>query len=92
MKLIDEDLLIDVTVIPKSSRSEIKIDQSNNIKIYLTSAPADGKANSELLKLLSKSLKIPKSSIKIIKGEKNRNKKILISRFTVNDFIAGLKK
>jgi uncharacterized protein len=76
----------EITVSPKSSRSEIAID-GENIKIYLNSPPADGKANAELIKLLSKELHIAKSEIKILKGEKNRKKKIAIDNFTKNDVI-----
>ena len=64
----------DVTVSPKSSKSEIMI-SGDNIKIYLNSPPADGKANSELIKLLSKQLHVAKSSINIVKGEKSRKKR-----------------
>jgi len=49
-----------------------------SLKIYLTAVPVDGKANKELIKLLAKELKISKSKIAIIKGEKNKEKIIEI--------------
>jgi uncharacterized protein len=76
----------EIAVTPKSSKSEILIN-GDNIKIYLNSPPADGKANSELIKLLSKELHIAKSGIKIIRGEKSRKKKILIEGFTKREVI-----
>ena len=48
------------------------------LKIYLTAIPVDGKANKELIKLLAKELKIRKSKIAIIKGEKKSEKIIEI--------------
>ncbi|MBW6440514.1 DUF167 domain-containing protein [Patescibacteria group bacterium] len=48
------------------------------LKIYLTAVPVDGKANKELVKLLAKELKIAKSKITIIKGEKKSEKIIEI--------------
>ncbi|MCK4591907.1 DUF167 domain-containing protein [Candidatus Parcubacteria bacterium] len=48
-------------------------------KIYLTAVPVDGKANTELIKLLSKELDISKNKISIIKGEKNKEKIIEIN-------------
>ncbi len=44
------------------------------LKIYLTAAPIDGKANKELIKLLSEKLSVSKSKINIIKGEKSKEK------------------
>jgi len=50
------------------------IDKLPELKVYLTAVPIDGKANKELIKLLSKELNINKSKISIIKGEKNKEK------------------
>ncbi|MCK5084415.1 MAG: DUF167 domain-containing protein [Candidatus Pacebacteria bacterium] len=50
------------------------VDKLPELKIYLTAVPVDGKANKELIKLLSKELNIGKSKIIIIKGEKNKEK------------------
>lgn len=44
------------------------------LKIYLTAVPIQGKANKELIKLLSVKLNISKSKIKIIRGEKSKEK------------------
>ena len=46
------------------------------LKIYLTAVPVDGKANKELIKLLSEKLGVSKSKISIIKGEKSKEKVI----------------
>ncbi|MDF1498011.1 MAG: DUF167 domain-containing protein [Patescibacteria group bacterium] len=48
------------------------------LKIYLIAVPVDGKANKELIKLLSKELGISKSKINIIKGGKSKQKVIEI--------------
>ncbi|HOT43387.1 MAG TPA: DUF167 domain-containing protein [Spirochaetota bacterium] len=70
--------IFDITVSPKSSRSTITVDAGNNIKVYLNAPPVDGKANSELIGLFSKKLRIPKSDITIISGEKGKKKRIEI--------------
>ena len=49
------------------------------LKIYLTAAPIRGKANKELIKLLSEKLNIGKNKIRIIKGEKSKEKIIEVS-------------
>lgn len=67
---------INVKVIPKSSRNEIISEEGRIFKIKVTSPPIDGKANKAVIAFLSKKIKIPKTDIKIVSGEKNRNKKI----------------
>ncbi len=48
------------------------------LKVSLNSAPEKGKANQELIKLLSKTLKINKSSFSVIYGTTDRYKKVLL--------------
>jgi len=75
---MEERILFDIAVSPKSSRSMISIGPGNSIKVYLNAPPIDGKANSELVSLFSKKLKIPKSCIMIVSGEKGKKKRIAI--------------
>lgn len=49
------------------------------LKASVVSVPEKGKANQELIKLLSRCLKTAKSAIKIISGETDRLKKILLT-------------
>lgn len=48
------------------------------LKIKLTSAPVDNKANESLIELLSGHFQIPKSQIKIVRGRTSKNKMIEI--------------
>jgi len=66
--------IINISVIPKSSRSAITVTEKGDIKVYLNSPPEDGRANKECIKLFSKKLKTAKSHITIVKGEKSRKK------------------
>jgi uncharacterized protein len=88
---MDSYAILDISVAPKSSRNRIAIDSSNTIKIYLTAPPVDGKANAELISLLSKTLKVPKSSITIIHGESGKKKRISINGLTSRHVIEVLK-
>jgi uncharacterized protein len=84
--------IIDITVSPKSSRSRITIDDQNQIKVYLNAPPVDGKANAELLNLFSKRLKIPKSNMEIISGEKGKKKRLAVYGLSIIEITEILKK
>lgn len=48
------------------------------LRISVTAIPEKGKANVALAKLLSQKLRLPKSCIRLIAGELNRNKTVLL--------------
>jgi uncharacterized protein len=69
----------EVRVNPKSSFNRIKVEefgQGLRIKIYVTAAPEDNKANEATLQLLAKELGIPKTSLSIVQGLHSRTKVI----------------
>jgi len=72
------NLTLRIKVEPRSSKSEIVGPYGDGIKVKLTSPPVDGKANKELIELLSKELKIPRKNIEIISGQSSKNKVVRI--------------
>lgn len=56
-----------------------------SIHINLTGPAREGKANTELVKRLSKILKISSSSIKLVAGRKSREKTLLIDGLTAEE-------
>ena len=69
---------IKVTVVPNSSQSSIVGTFDGVVKIKLNSPPIEGKANKEIIAFFSKLINVPKTSIEISKGEKNKLKTLLI--------------
>jgi uncharacterized protein (TIGR00251 family) len=65
-------------VIPNAKKSEIIGEYNNRLKIKISSPPVDGSANKEIKLFFAKLLKISKSKIEIVKGEKSREKEIII--------------
>ncbi len=78
MSFLQGDLIF-LRVTPNAAQTKISgkfIDEKNQeyLKISVAAVPEDGKANEELIKFLSKLLKIPKSKIEVIRGETSRMK------------------
>lgn len=63
-----------VKAMPKASKNTIKVDEQGNIKVYVTDAPENGKANKAIINLIAKELKIAKSQLKLIRGETAKEK------------------
>lgn len=77
---------IHVKLTPKASRDEVKgwATGANNEKILKCSvtAPRDkGKANEALIELLAEYFDLPKSAIRLVKGETSRQKILEIHGF-----------
>jgi uncharacterized protein (TIGR00251 family) len=73
-------MVIRIKVIPNSGvvRIEKKKDKNLDYIIKLNSSPEKGKANSELIKILSDYFEIKKTKIAILKGLKSRLKLVEI--------------
>ena len=76
VKETKDGLIVNIKIAPNSKKNEI-IREEEFVKIKITSQPIDGKANKALVEFLSKNFKIPKTSIKILKGETSKEKTIL---------------
>lgn len=82
-------LTLKIKVVPCAGKSAWQLDKNGNLKCFLKSAPEKGAANKELIKTLSKHLKIPQQDIEIISGLTDRNKTLKIhTALTEIEFLA----
>jgi uncharacterized protein len=81
----EKGAVLEIRVLPRSSRCEIAGVQDGALKIKITAPPVEGKANEECVRFLSRLLKVRKSAFSIIAGEKSKNKTILISGVKAKD-------
>ena len=76
--------MIRVYVTPKSNKTEIKGEREERLWLRIASVPEGGKANKEVIKLMSKVLKIASSKIEIESGKTSRRKSIYVSEMKPN--------
>ena len=77
LKEVEEGLLLKIKIVPNSSKNDI-IFEDEFIKIKITAQPIENKANKALIEYLSKTLKLPKSNIELVKGETSKEKTLFI--------------
>jgi uncharacterized protein (TIGR00251 family) len=68
---------INIKIIPNAKRNKV-IEETDKLKVYVTALAVDGKANKALIELIADYFHVAKSNVKIIKGEKSRNKMLAI--------------
>lgn len=69
-----------IRVQPRSSRDEfIAAPNADQLKVRITAPPVDSAANNTLPKFIAKSLGVPPNAAALIRGQKSRNKTLLIT-------------
>lgn len=68
---------IEVRVIPNAKKRAITR-VGSQFKVKLVSLPREGRANEELIEYLSGVFGVKKSAVRIVRGEKERNKVVSI--------------
>ncbi len=93
MKEQDDGILINIEVKPGARTTGIEgIDEwRGNIEVRLKARAEKGKANKELIQLLSSLLSLPTSSIVIVGGKKSRRKNIKILGLKAEEVARRLK-
>lgn len=81
LQVKDGKVVINVTVVPKSSRDAIVGILGDAVKVAVTAPPVDGKANAYVCKFLAGEFKTAKSNVSIIKGETSKHKTIEIREY-----------
>jgi len=73
-----EGVIFKVIVQPRGSKNEIIGLQGDALKLRLTAPPVEGAANKMCIDFLAKSLKVRKSDVEIVHGQRSRTKKMLV--------------
>jgi uncharacterized protein (TIGR00251 family) len=85
-------LRIRVRVKPHAAKSRILGVREGALEVAVAAPPADGEANSELIRLLAALLECGKSTIEIVSGGGSRSKLVVIAGFTADALFAKLEQ
>jgi uncharacterized protein len=69
---------IEVRLQPRASRDEIAGERAGRLLVRVTAPPVEGRANKALCELLAKRLRIARSAVTVIRGERSRDKLVRI--------------
>jgi len=75
---------------PRASRNEIVGEFDGRLKLRVVSPPVEGQANEAVCKFLSRTLRVPKSSVRLVVGASGRQKDVVISGIAPDVVVAAL--
>lgn len=79
-------------VAPKSSRNAITGWMGDTLKLSVTVAPEKGKANQAVITVLAEALDLPRSALRIVRGETSPNKTLQIDGLPEGEILRRLNK
>jgi uncharacterized protein (TIGR00251 family) len=79
VRQLGDDVVLSVRVQPRASRNEVLEVRDSRLLIRTTAAPADGKANKAVIRLLADFLDVAPSRISLMRGQTQRNKLVRVS-------------
>jgi len=88
----DDGLIFAVHVRPRASRSKIVGLHDGALAVQLAAPPVDGAANQELTKVLARALRVPRSAVRLVSGQRSRRKRVHVAgvaRATLDALLAG---
>jgi hypothetical protein len=77
-----DGLLVDVQVVPRSSRTAVGPAVGDRLRVAVTSPPVDGAANAAVIEALADAFGVRRSAIEIVRGERGRRKTVRITGAT----------
>ena len=83
--LQNKSLTVSVYVQPRASKNRVAGMHGNAIKLCVTAPPAEDKANGAVINFMADIFGVPKSAVSIKSGRQSRNKKIIITNFSLEE-------
>ena len=86
IKLSEKDgtIRFEVHAKPRAKKSRIVGPRGDALEVALAAPPVDGAANEELVRILAKTLDVPRRNVHIVRGETSQKKLVAV------DLAAGL--
>lgn len=85
-----EQLLLDVLVAPRASRTRVMGVHDGRLKIQLAAPPVDGQANEALIRFVADTLGIARAQVEIVGGPASRRKTVRLAGVPVHKALLGL--
>lgn len=77
-----------VRVVPRASRSGFAGEHDGALRVRIAAAPVEGAANAELVSVVARALRVPRSAVEIAGGHHGKTKRIRVTGITRHAIMA----
>lgn len=88
----DGRMTFNVRVVPRASHSEVVGEHEGALRVRIAAPPVDGAANDELVRLLARAFKVPRTAVAITAGQASRLKRVAINGIEAEALLRLVKK
>jgi uncharacterized protein (TIGR00251 family) len=74
-----------IRVQPRAKRSEVAGERQGAVVIRVSAPPVDGKANEAVCRLIAERVGVPRSAVRIVRGESSRDKLVRIDGLSADE-------
>jgi uncharacterized protein (TIGR00251 family) len=74
-----------IRVQPRAKRSEVAGERGGAVVIRVSAPPVDGKANEAVCRLIAERVGVPRSAVRIVRGESSRDKVVRIDGLSADE-------
>jgi uncharacterized protein (TIGR00251 family) len=86
----EDGVTLRVRVQPRASREGLGGERDGALVVSLTAPPVEGKANEALVRLLGRTLGVPPSAVRVVRGATGRDKRVAVAGVTAAAALARL--
>lgn len=86
----DGSVDLDVQAVPRASRNAIGKPHGDRLKLHVSAPPVDGEANAAIIKLVAKTLALPRAAVEIVRGQTGKRKTLRIHGLEAGEIEARL--
>lgn len=81
---------LSIRVVPRSGRTRLAGTRHGALLVRVAAAPVDGAANDVLLAYLADRLRVPKRQLRLVSGQRGRDKRVVVTDLSARDVAARL--
>ena len=78
---------LDVRVQPKARRNDVAVLADGGLKVWVTAAPEEGRANDAVIALFAKRMGLPKRRVRVVRGHTARDKVLEIKHMSREEVV-----
>lgn len=91
VEAVTDGVVIRVRAQPGARRNGVTGVREGELCVAVTVPPDRGRANDAIVKVLAKVIGVPRSRVKILSGETNRHKRLMVEGMAVDEVVAALR-